>query len=79
MNQVQQDSDAQKMVAKWPSHLVARSQVSNFTGFTLSGKSLANMESRGERVPEKIFIGGKVAYRAEDLAVWLLSRAASRS
>jgi hypothetical protein len=74
MHQDQIRIDVQKMVAKWPSHLVARSQVSKFTGFALSGKSLANLESRGESGPEKIVIGRKVAYRAEELALWLLSR-----
>lgn len=59
---------------KWPSAWVARKEVVRFTGGVLSGKTLANLSSRGEPVPSSIRIGGKVAYNAVDLTNWLRNR-----
>lgn len=63
-----------KLADHWPSSLVARPEVSRFSGGILSGKTLANMASRGEKVPTAIHIGRKVAYDAVELADFLRSR-----
>ena len=62
------------MAEKWPSELVARESVGQFTGGVLTSKSMANMDSLGEG-PESIRIGRKIAYRVEVLISWLESRA----
>jgi len=76
MAQTERKSDVfDTIVERWPSALVARSEVRAFSGGVLSGKTLANAESLGLPGPAPVRIGGKVAYRAEDLAAWLRSRA----
>lgn len=64
----------QKLVDHWPSSMVARTEVGRFSGGILSGKTLANMASRGEAVPAALRIGRKVAYDARELANWLQER-----
>ena len=61
------------MAEKWPSELVSRESVGQFTGGVLSPKSMANMDSLGEG-PESIRIGRKIAYRVDVLISWLESR-----
>ncbi len=62
------------MVEKWPSTLVASSEVKTFSGGIVSGKTLANLRSLGEPVPESIKIGSKRALIAVSLADWLRQR-----
>ncbi len=64
----------QKLIDRWPSSMVARTEVNRFSGGILSGKTLANMASRGEAVPAALHIGRKVAYDARELADWLRMR-----
>lgn len=63
-----------KLVDHWPSSMVARPEVARFSGGILSGKTLANLSSRGERVPTAIRVGRKVAYDTQELANWLRNR-----
>jgi len=69
-----------EMIEKWPSSIVARTEVSRFSGGAINGRTVANLESKyknGEyrgSLPEKLRIGGKVVYRAESLARWLVNR-----
>lgn len=62
------------MLEKWPSALVAAPQVKRFTGGIITGKTLANIASRGEPVPESIRIGTRKAYVAASLVDWLRKR-----
>lgn len=62
------------MLEKWPSALVAAPEVKKFTGGVISGKTLANMASRGESVPDSVRIGNRKAYVATSLIEWLRSR-----
>ena len=64
-----------ELVGRWPSSLVARSEVRKFSGGILTGRTLANMDSMGTGPPGAFRIGGKVAYPADRLAEWLDSRA----
>lgn len=62
------------MVIKWPSAGVSRPQVKPFSGGITTGKTLANLASKGEPVPKAIHCGGKTVYDARELADWLRSR-----
>ena len=63
-----------KMVEKWPSAVVATSEVRKFSGGAVSGKSLANQRCLGQPVPESFLIGSKRVYPVESLAEWLRGR-----
>jgi hypothetical protein len=65
----------QQMVEKWPSPFVAQAEFHRFTGGLISGKTLANLRSRGESVPESVKVGSRRAYVAQSSAVWLRQRA----
>lgn len=58
---------------KWPSSIVARSEVRNFTGGLISEKYLANLDSLGEG-PPSIKIGRKRAYPVVPFVAWLEGR-----
>ncbi len=60
-----------QLAMKWPSAWVARKEVARFTGGVLSGKTLANLTSKGESVPVAIRVGNKVAYDVVELIDWL--------
>jgi len=57
----------------WPSSIVARRKVSDFTGGILSEKYLANLDSLGEG-PPRCKIGRQVAYPVSTLITWLENR-----
>ncbi|MEI6127798.1 MAG: hypothetical protein WCQ99_14725 [Pseudomonadota bacterium] len=63
-----------KLAEKWPSAIVARTEVSNFTGGLVNEKTLANMDSLGIG-PARVRVGRKIAYPVTDFIVWLESRA----
>lgn len=64
-----------EMVMKWPSAVVARSEVAKFSGGLVASKSLANRASLGQSTPPAFRVGVKICYSAQDLAAWLRSRA----
>ena len=59
---------------KWPSSIVSRSQVRNFTGGILSGRYLANLDSQGEGPEGRLRVGRQVAYRVDSLIRWMEKR-----
>ncbi len=63
-----------QMAQKWPSTLVSATEVKQFSGGILSGKTLQNRSSLGQSVPESLKVGNKRAYVAESLADWLRQR-----
>jgi len=65
----------EQMAARWPSALVARTQVEAFTGGVYSEGYLANCDSKGMGPAGRIRIGRKVAYPVGELVAWLESRA----
>jgi len=69
--------DFSRLARKWPSDLVARSQVKQFTGGLYSAGYLANLDSRGEGPAERVRIGQRVAYPVEALVQWLEARTTS--
>jgi hypothetical protein len=58
---------------KWPSSIVARRKVSDFTGGLLNEKTLANLDSIGQG-PPRTRIGRLVVYKVSDLIGWLEAR-----
>ncbi len=60
---------------KWPSSVVAREKVGEFTGGIISPKTMANLDATGEGPKGRITVGRKVAYPVDLLIAWLESRA----
>ncbi len=65
----------QRMAERWPSSLVARDRISDFTGGLISPGRIANLDSQGEGPRNRIRVGRKVAYPVTDLVEWLTQRA----
>ena len=63
----------EKMGERWPSAIVARTDVGRFSGGLLKSKTLANMDSQGVG-PERVTVGRKVAYPVDSLVEWLRDR-----
>ena len=63
-----------QMAEQWSSPLVAAPEVKRFSGGILSGKTLQNLSSLGQPVPESLKVGNKRAYVAVSLADWLRDR-----
>ena len=58
---------------KWPSEIVARSSMREFTGGLYSAGYMANLDSAGTGC-EKIVIGRRVVYPKQKLIEWLKRR-----
>jgi hypothetical protein len=67
-----------EMAAKWPSNIVSRKAVREFTGGVITGKSLANEDSKGTG-PEKFILLNQVVYPVQEFCDWLKSRAVTKS
>jgi len=61
------------LATKWPSTIVARRKIKEFTGGILSEKYIANLDSLGQG-PPRIRIGRQVAYPVDSLISWLEKR-----
>jgi len=70
-----QKIDLSAMAASWPSPLIARKEISRFTGGLLSEKYLANLDCAGKGPAGRVKIGRKVCYRVDALISWLEGRA----
>ncbi|MCF8082886.1 MAG: hypothetical protein K9M96_07310 [Deltaproteobacteria bacterium] len=64
----------ERMKESWPSAVLARTEVSRFTGGLISEKYLANLDSLGIGCPGRIRVGRRVAYPVEQFCEWLRSR-----
>jgi len=62
-----------KLAEKWPSTIVARSEVSKFSGGLLTPGTLANLDSQ-KLGPPKFKVGRKVAYPLDELIKWIENR-----
>ncbi len=64
------------MAGKWPSNLVARRSIKEFTGGLYSTKFLANEDCQ-HRGPEGGFtVGGQKVYPVDSVVAWLKNKAA---
>ena len=60
---------------KWPSAIVTRERVNEFSGGLLHSRTLANIDSDPDRQgPPRMKMGRKVAYPVEGLCDWLAQR-----
>jgi hypothetical protein len=67
-------ANLEHLKSKWPSSIVARKKVAEFSGGILSEKYLANLDSLGQG-PERLHIGRQVAYPVDSLIRWMEERA----
>ena len=63
----------QEMDDRWASAVVARTEVSKFSGGLMSSKYIANLDSQGKG-PPRVVVGRKVGYPTRDLVQWLRER-----
>lgn len=66
-------TDFQFLKKHWPSGIVARTAVTEFSGGLLDAKTLANLDSLGDG-PPKGRLGRKIFYRVDDLISWMEAR-----
>jgi hypothetical protein len=66
--------DLQKLKERWPSSIVSRSKVGEFSGGLLNPKSLANADSAGIGPAGRIRVGRLIAYDTDLLISWIESR-----
>ena len=64
----------ESLADRWPSEIVARKEISKFTGGILSARTLANMDSRGDGIPERFLLANQVAYPVQSVIAWLKER-----
>lgn len=62
------------MKRKWPSTVVARTSVPDFTGGAVSAASMKQYDSRGEGPKVRQTLGSKVVYPIDSLIEWLETR-----
>lgn len=67
--------DLSRLAEKWPSAVVARCKVAEFTGGAVTSGYMANMDSRGEGPEERAILNGKTVYPVESFVRWLKNRA----
>lgn len=64
----------EEMAARWPSTIVAREEVSRFTGGAVSARYIANLDCAGKGPAGRLRIGRKIAYPVDELVSWLQGR-----
>lgn len=64
----------QDMADKWPSEIIARTEVEKFTGGLISEKYQANLDSAGKGPAGRVRIGRKIGYPKYPYVAWLAGR-----
>lgn len=75
---MEKDIDLSFLASKWPSAVVARESVSEFSGGVLTAKYMANLDSAGQGPDGAIRMGRKVVYPVTSLVLWMEGRAKLR-
>lgn len=70
--QVDREILISSLVQKWPSALVSRDRLKDFSGGVISGRTAANYEAMGKGCKAKIFIGKRACYPVESIAAWVV-------
>ncbi|MBM9536177.1 hypothetical protein [Desulfobulbus alkaliphilus] len=66
----------EEMAARWPSAIVERSKLSEFTGGAIAPGTIANADSQGRGPAVRLKIGNRrVAYPVSAVVEWLKARA----
>jgi hypothetical protein len=63
-----------QLVEKWPSAVVARTEVETFTGGAITAKYLANLDSLGKGPKGRLRVGRKILYPTSSFCEWLIDR-----
>jgi len=66
-----------ELAEKWPSAVVARTQIGAFTGGAVSERYIANLDSAGRGPAGRFRVGRKVCYRVADVCKWLEDRSST--
>ena len=74
MIQFSSDQFFKMMKERWPSAIVARERVEDFTGGLVNRRTLANLDSQGVGPAGRIRFGRKVAYEINSFVAWLEER-----
>jgi hypothetical protein len=64
----------QKMADRWPSSMVARTEIERFTGGIIKEKYLANLDCQGQGPEGRIRVGRKIAYPVDAVIAFLEKR-----
>lgn len=64
----------QQMIDKWPSPIVARTEIETFTGGLMTEKYQANLDSAGKGPGGRIRCGRKIGYPVKNYIEWLSAR-----
>jgi hypothetical protein len=75
MTESKQNIDFSRMAAEWPSEILSRNKVGEFTGGMIDGRTMANFDSNGEGIEDRFYIGNKTGYFVKSFIKWLESRA----
>ena len=68
-----EDFNLDTLADNWPSPIVARSEIKNFSGGLLHPRTLANLDSLNKG-PGKILIGNRACYSTRKLVAWMKER-----
>ena len=63
--------------SKWPSSLVPRERISEFTGGLINARTMANLDSMGQGPAKRMRIGRKVVYSVDSVLDWIKNRTES--
>ena len=59
----------------WKAPYVERSKLCEFSGGVLHGRTMANLDSKGEGVKGRISMGRKIFYPVHEVVAWMEARA----
>jgi hypothetical protein len=68
-----------EMANKWPSNIVARTDVRAFSGGVLHPRTMANLDSAGRGPAGRFKIGKKTVYPVDSLIEYLIKMADDRA
>ncbi len=72
---IKKKADLSSLATKWPSSIVARSEIESFTGGILNQKTCANLDSQGKGIQGRIRINSrKIAYPVQEVIRFLEER-----
>lgn len=63
------------MKEKWPSTIVSRKKVPEFSGYTIATGTMANEDCKGTGPEGRFRIGSNICYPVDSLIDWLIARA----
>lgn len=75
MTDIKKKIDFSRMAGRWPSEILFRNKVGEFTGGMVSGRTMANLDSSGEGIEDRFYVGNKTGYFVESFIKWLEKRA----